>query len=140
MPAQQVICHVMNAGHDFAPALRCRRALGVRRLPIMWLLSQGTFGRDDRRRHGSGSFQKCPAITPGAALLSIHSECLLGHEFASCFFTSTYATPAGARGARRICRYSAPRDPELKRIRTMGVSDGHPVIARKFTQDPLSTE
>src|SRR5260370_36802567 len=30
--------------------------------------------------------------------------------------------------------------PELKRIRTMGVSDGHPVITRKFAQDPLSTK
>src|SRR6266853_6928517 len=28
----------------------------------------------------------------------------------------------------------------LKRIRTMGVADGHPVIARKFAQDPLPTE
>src|SRR5258708_12845767 len=114
MPAQQVICHVMNAGHDFAPALRCRRALGVRRLPIMWLLSQGTFGRDDRRRQGSGCFQKCPAITPGAALLAIHSECLLVHEFASCFFISTYATPAVVTRARPICKYAAPLNPAPK--------------------------
>src|SRR5258708_30985863 len=30
--------------------------------------------------------------------------------------------------------------PELKRIGTIGMSDGYPVIARKFAQDPLPTE
>src|SRR5258708_34945117 len=46
----------------------------------MWLLSQATFSRDDRRRQGSGSFQKCPATTD--ALLAIHTCCLVAHDFA----------------------------------------------------------
>jgi hypothetical protein len=55
-PKWMTQCHVMNAGRDFAPVLRCSLALAVSRLPIMGLLSEGTFGRDDGRRQVSGSF------------------------------------------------------------------------------------
>src|SRR5260370_37110039 len=44
------------SGRDFALVLRCSLALAMSRLPIMCLLSEGTFGRDDGRRQVSGSF------------------------------------------------------------------------------------
>src|SRR5580704_2380597 len=42
-----------------------------------------------------------------------------------------------------VCPFADPLPfvtPELKRIGTIGMPDRHPVIARKFAQNPLPTE